>query len=397
MPSEEDALARVNSMLGLGLGLAAGTASGRILLAKAADNLDPAWIPGPLRPGVDAALGRAAAARPAPLAFAEVERILTNAWGVERTGDELGSLDPEPVAVTLTSQVHRGVHEGSPVAVKVIRPGVAASLRQDMALFDTVIAPLSAAFGGFTPGPLMAEARERLQEECDLENEAVHMRRFSRALRSGPVVVPSPVTDLCREAVLVSSWLDGRPLSGGVGFGHDSTAAALLGFVVGGIREGLMHCDLDADDVLILDDGRVGVLDFGAVAVIDRARADVCLAVLDAFIVEDPLAFGDGLRALGVLEPGHGEAALKVICATLGQLGGPKASQLDVGAVTAALGRLEAFDTEVVELSHAARMPPGDLYPARGIAQLVSLLARFGASGVWRDQVRHALQVGWRA
>jgi hypothetical protein len=38
---------------------------------------------------------------------------------------------------------------------------------------------------------------------------------------------------------------------------------------------------------------------------------------------------------------------------------------------------------------------PGDLYPARGLSQLVSVLARIGASGVWREQVAGALERGW--
>jgi hypothetical protein len=397
MPSEEEALAGLRRLIQLGLGLASSTTSGRIVLAKTAANIDPLWIPPALGDSVGAAMERAAASQPMPLSFAEVERILTSAWGVRKVSDELDELSPEPVAVTFTAQVHRGIHAGSPVAVKILRPGVTAAFRRDLGLVDLLLAPLSGAFPGLDPSALLAEVSERVLDECDLEHEASLMRRFGRALSGFPVVVPVPVTDLCRESVLVSSWLVGEPLSGQVGFEHDSTAAGLLRFVIGGLREGLVHCDLDADDVLVLDDGQLAVLDFGAAAPMGRERADLCLIALEAFCAEDPQAFGGALADLGLLEPGHGATALAVVTAGLGPLGQSQPSRLDADAVVAALGRLEGLEADAAALLVAARLPPGDLYPARAIAQLFSLIARIGASGVWRDQVRQALTEGWHA
>ena len=48
--------------------------------------------------------------------------------------------------VTPTAQVHRGVLDGREVAVKVLRPGLAGSVRQDLSLLEGLIAPLAAAF-----------------------------------------------------------------------------------------------------------------------------------------------------------------------------------------------------------------------------------------------------------
>jgi predicted unusual protein kinase regulating ubiquinone biosynthesis (AarF/ABC1/UbiB family) len=395
MPTPEDALARIDSLMQLGLRLALSTATGRIVLAKVGENLDPARMPGALGPSLGAALERAAASRPAPLGLAEVERILTGAWGVKRVEDELDSLEAEPVAVTFTSQVHRGVHAGASVAVKVLRPGVAAALRQDLTLFSVLIAPLSGLLPGLNPAALLTEARERALDECDLEHEAAQMRRWGRALRGSAVVIPVPVSDLCREGVLVSSWLEGRALSDGVSAGPDAIASLLLGFVLGGVREGLLYCDLNAQDVLVLADGRIGVVDFGAVAAVDPARADLALAVIDALVAEDPVALEAGLVGLGLLEPGHGASALAVMSAALGPWLGGEPARLDADAVAAARRRLDGMEAQVLELALAARLTPADLYPARGLMQLVSVLARMGASGVWRDAVPAALAEGW--
>jgi hypothetical protein len=396
MTDADEALRRIDTLVQVGLRLAMSTTSGRIALAKVAANVDPGWIPGPWRDSVGTALSRAGAITPEPLAFSDVERLLTSAWGCKRVSDELDSLEPEPVAVTFTSQVHRGVHDGAPVAVKVLRPGLASAVRQDLALLDGLLAPLSGAFPGLDPSALLAEARERAMDEFDLENEAQVMRRFGRAMRSGPVVVPVPVADLCRETVLICSWLDGTPLSGGVGFGHDSTAAALLQFVIGGIREGLIHCDLDADDVLVLGDGRLAVLDFGAVAVVAKDRADLCLAVVSAFVDGNAEALDHALVALGLLSQGYGAVALAAASEVLGDLGGPAESTLDVAAIATAERRIKDVGSDAVDLLLAGRLVPSDLYPARAIGQLFSVIAHFGASGVWRDQVSAALRQGWQ-
>src|SRR5215211_2151842 len=116
-------------------GLVRRSASGRIALARAADLVVPEALPAELREVLPAALERARAETTTPLRPAEVERVLSGAWG------------PEPVAVTPAAQVHRAALEGTPVAVKVRRPGVAAGIRNDLALLDAVAAPL----GGVLP------------------------------------------------------------------------------------------------------------------------------------------------------------------------------------------------------------------------------------------------------
>jgi predicted unusual protein kinase regulating ubiquinone biosynthesis (AarF/ABC1/UbiB family) len=398
--SDPGAQARIDTLLQIGLRLARTTASGRIALVKAAENIDPSWMPPRQQAQLGALLDQARAAKPEPITFAEVERVLKQAWGVRSVSDELDSLEREPVATTPLSQVHRAVHAGAPVAVKVLRPGLASAVRQDLMLAEALLAPAASAFPGFDPLPLLSEARERIMDELDLDNEAAMMRRFARGLRDGPVVAPRPVTALCRETVLVSSWLEGTSLAaavaGGVGFEHDTTAAALLQFVIGGLREGLVHCDLDLADVLLLEDGRVGVVDYGAAASVDRERADEALAAVSAFAVGDGAGLDAALTALGVLEPGHGAAALSVAGSVLADLGGPDASRLDAGAVRALVLRLAEVDQATgLELLLAGRPVPGDLYPARGLGQLVSVLARIGASGIWREQVAAALERGW--
>ncbi len=391
----EGAAGRIDALIQIALRLARSAPSGRIALAQLARSLDPAWIPMPWGETLLAELESARADACVPLEVKVVERILREAWGVRAT-DELDELDPTPVAVTPTAQVHRGVHEGRDVAVKVLRPGVAGSVRQDLSLLEGLTGPLAAAFPSLDPGALMAEVRERVLDELDLEQEATAQRRFHRALRDHPLfTVPAPLTGLSHENVLVSQWVTGVALADAVE--RDAAASRLVLFVLGGLRAGMVHADIDPDDVLVLDDGRLAIVDFGASRVVDRARAEQTAAAVEAFVAADPQSLGHALGRLGWLAPEHAEAALELGEHVLGELAGPDAVRLDTGAVRAAGERAAERPRQLLELMLAGALLPEDLWPARAVGALFGAIARVGATAPWRELTRSALAEGWDA
>jgi predicted unusual protein kinase regulating ubiquinone biosynthesis (AarF/ABC1/UbiB family) len=300
------------------------------------------------------------------------------------------------VAITPSSQVHRGVLEESAVAVKVLRPGLSGSVRQDLALLEGLLAPLGAAFPALDPGALVREFRERILDELDLEHEASAQRRFHRALRSHPfLTVPAPVTRLSHESVLVSEWVDGTPFWRASN--PDHVAAQLVVFVLGGLRAGIVHADLHPNDVLELPDGRLAVLDFGATRTVEPERAQAGAEAVEAFVAEDAARLGAALERLGALPPAHAATALELVRHALGDLAGADPVRLDSAAVIAARDRLFDRPRELSELIGAGALPPEDLWPARGAAQLFASIARVGATGRWREQVRAGLREGWDA
>src|SRR4051812_9939860 len=203
----------LRSLLEAGGTLVRRSSSGRIALGRAA-----ALVPADVVPRAMARLpeeleaARADAAT--PLSFKDVEKVLRGAWGGKASAKVLDDLDREPLAVTPGAQVHRATRDGAAVAVKVLRPGLAAAVRNDLALLDVLAAPLRQVFGAMDAGAILRELRETALDELDLEHEASTQRRVRRALRGvADLVVPAPVLELCGERVLVSELLAGPTLA----------------------------------------------------------------------------------------------------------------------------------------------------------------------------------------
>jgi predicted unusual protein kinase regulating ubiquinone biosynthesis (AarF/ABC1/UbiB family) len=389
----DDALRRIDGLLQVGLRLTRSAPSGRVLLARIAGGIDLEWIPRPWGEEIAVELAAAQASAREPVSTKRIEQALRHAWG-RRPSDELDEFDRDPVAVTPTCQVHRGVLAGAPVAVKVLRPGLARSVRQDMALLDALLAPLGAAFPALDARAVLSEFRERALDELDLEQEATAQRRFHRALRGHPsLMVPAPVMRLAHAGVLVSEWVDGIPLSRAPD--RDHAAAQLVRFALGSAAAGILHADPDPDDVLVLADGRLAILDFGAWCAVDRDRHMLATAAFDAFLVHDVDAFARAVEHLGWLPADYAAVAFEAIEHALGDLVGPGPVRIDRDAVLAARDRvIDQFDA-IVELILNGVLPPQDLWCARGVAGLFGTIARVGATGDWQGLIGRALHEGW--
>ena len=184
--------------------------------------------------------------------------------------DSFQSFDDTPAAAASIGQVHRAVwQDGRAVAVKIQYPGAGRALINDF----TQIARMGRLFGILMPGldvkPMLDELRDRVAEELDYHLEAAAQRAFAAAYAGDPdIYVPGVVTET--DHVLVTEWMDGTPLSKIISNGskeeRDRAGILLTRFLFSGpARAGLLHADPHPGNFRLLADGRLGVLDFGAV------------------------------------------------------------------------------------------------------------------------------------
>ncbi len=204
-----------------------------------------------------------------PLPTATVYRVLAADLG-EDWRASFASFDDTPAAAASIGQVHKAVWgDGRAVAVKIQYPGAGKALLNDF----TQLARIGRLFGVLMPGldvkPMLEELRDRVAEELDYHLEAAAQRAFAAAYDGDPdIYVPGVVTET--DHVLVTEWMDGTPLSKIISDGskeeRDRAGILLARFLFSGpARAGLLHADPHPGNFRLLADGRLGVLDFGAV------------------------------------------------------------------------------------------------------------------------------------
>jgi hypothetical protein len=356
----------LRALLEAGWSLAGRAPSARVGLARAAGLVDPQAIPQAIREPVMRELEAARAAACEPLDTRTIERALP--------AKAIDDLDPEPLAVRAAAQTHRGTVDGKPVAIRVRRPGLERAVRNDLALLDALAPALGAALPNADTRTLLRAGREQLLDELDFEHEASMHRRVARALRGiEGLVVPRVHGDRCTETVFVADLLDARTLADGARPADPAAAAqALVQAHVAAAQAGLALLDARPGHVLVLDDGRIGLLGAGCARPVDRARVDRALAAAAAIRADDATRFA---AAVAELVPA---AAYDVARAALGPLATGRA-RLDASALRAAAEVAPRGFGLVAE----ARPQPDDLWLGRAAGQLAATLAVLGAEHDW--------------
>ena len=258
----------------------------------------PEELAGPYR----AALTKLQEAAPA-LPAGAVHKVLATQLG-EDWRSLFGEFSDQPAAAASIGQVHRAVWtDGRAVAVKIQYPGAGAALVSDL----NQLGRLAGLFKTIQPGldvkPLVAELRDRIVEELDYELEAQAQHAFAEAYADDPLIyVPAVVASA--PQVLVTEWVDGTPLSTVIASGtakqRDAAGERLATLHFSApARIGLLHADPHPGNFRLLADGRLAVLDFGAVARLPGGLPEPIGRLTRLALDGDAEAVFHGLRAEG--------------------------------------------------------------------------------------------------
>lgn len=196
--------------------------------------------------------------------------------------DVFADFDEKPIGVASIAVVHRArLRDGTDVAVKVLRPGIERTVATDLAMIERM-ARFMAARGldqAYNMVALVVGLKLQIAEELDLRNEARTMDTFRELFREfelSRLVVPRVYREYSGQRVLTMDLLDGSPLDdlpSAQEAGVDPAPLVrelLRAWVLTALRANAFHADIHAGNLLLLRDGRLGMLDWGIIAQLDE-------------------------------------------------------------------------------------------------------------------------------
>lgn len=233
-----------------------------------------------------------------PFPFADVRRTLDEELGAEKAA-HLVDLEPKQLASASIAQVHTAkLRDGTPVVIKVQRPGIIARCMADMKLMRMLarlVARTSKNAELANPVGVVDDFTKTLTEELDFRREAENLDRFNEIMRElghKHIHAPVPHHEYTTRKVLVMERFVGLRVDR-----FDEIKARGVdgeGKLVDGLRAwfqcvvfyGFFHGDVHAGNLMLLDDESIGFLDFGIVGRFDER---------ERYLVTDyMIAFGSG-------------------------------------------------------------------------------------------------------
>ena len=229
-----------------------------------------------------------------PIAFEQVREAIEDALGT-RLNKVFDRFDEVPLGCASLAQVHRAtLRDGRMVAVKVQRPGIIETIRDDL----ETLAGLAGRVDRMTDlgrrmrfADWVHEFRKTLLAELDYRTEAENLDRFNAHFAQYPeLFVPTPVWDLTRPRLLTMELVTGTKATDISGLQRTErdlgplATALMRGYLDQVFVHGEIHADPHPGNLLVTDDGRLALLDLGMVAHVPPKQRERLLKLLFAAV-----------------------------------------------------------------------------------------------------------------
>ncbi len=219
----------------------------------------------------------------------------------------------EPVAAASISQVHKArLVSGEEVAVKVQRPGIAATIETDIDIMMNLARLISRHVPElrlYDPVGVVKEFAKTIRKELDFNIEGRHVERFAANFRDDPnVYVPTIHWQASKREVLTMDWVDGIKIDQmeellAAGLDPKIIAANGATLILRQVLEfGIFHGDPHPGNLMVLPGNVIAPLDFGIVGHLDEELKQMVLDLLMAIIKRDIRQLTTILSTVGIID-----------------------------------------------------------------------------------------------
>jgi aarF domain-containing kinase len=255
------------------------------------------------------------------LPFAQISAILKKELGKDWR-DHFNSIDTSPIATASIAQVHGAqLKNGERVVIKVQKPNVETIIKTDLNfvfIFSRLCEWITPGLSSESVTGFVSEIYKYMIDECDFNKESQNLVAYADYLKQqaiDDVVVPMPIAELSTRRVLTMQRLDGENLnrllrSSNRDLRLNKCMSRSLSVWMHGLTEcDFFHADLHAGNIMLLEDGTTGLIDFGMVASIPKAQWNAIMALQQNIVLADAQGIAQAMLALNMtkkkVEPQH--------------------------------------------------------------------------------------------
>ncbi|MEH7414432.1 lipopolysaccharide core heptose(II) kinase RfaY [Neobacillus drentensis] len=223
------------------------------------------------------------------------------------------SFNLKPIAAASLGQVHRAVlKNGENVAVKVMRPGIEATVALDLATLK-VLTSLASRFtkiGKFVDlKDVYQEFEEVITEELDYQKEAKNLEDFQTSFQEFPgVTTPKVYWELTTRKVLVMEFIEGVKINEMAHLEEASiskkklASILYLSYLKQLLEDGIFHADPHPGNLLVKQDGTLSFIDFGMVGTISDLMKENMIKLAMSIYLKDAGGIVEAFHELGFLK-----------------------------------------------------------------------------------------------
>ncbi len=251
--------------------------------------------------------------------------------------------DPVAFASGSIGQVHRAVHhDGRQLVVKVQHPNIEAKIRNDIEILGglALLAAQHPDLKRYQPVMIVDEFQQTLLRELDFHREFRNQQEFrARFASDATVYFPEPIAELSSARVLTMEFVDGVSIAETallkaqqIDLGELARRGANV-YLEMIFRDGFYHADPHPGNILLMPDGRIGMLDCGMVGRLDEGLRDSIEQLLLSIVQRDSALMTRIIKRLCSVPRGIDPSALNAdISDYLAYYGSQSLDQLNLGA-----------------------------------------------------------------